>query len=233
MNPAPDFTGFSQKSLSFFKELAGNNNKMWFDQHRADYEHQVLDPARDFIGALGDRLKTIVPGIQADPRVNKTLFRINRDTRFRHDKTPYKTHLALWFWEGPRPRMECSGFYFHLEPSKLLLGVGLYCFPRDLVDAYRQSVVHPREGKTLSRVVSSFREKGIYTVGGQHFKKTPSGYDAGHPNAEFLLYKGLHAGVEWPVPAEVFSPNLVDFCFDHFKQMLPLHRWLLALTQRT
>jgi uncharacterized protein (TIGR02453 family) len=138
MNPPPAFTGFPQKGLVFFKELAENNDKLWFDAHRGDYEHHVLGPARYFIVALGDRLKSIAPKIQADPRVNKTLFRINRDTRFRHDKTPYKTHLALWFWEGTRPRMECSGFYFHL----------------------------------------------------------------------------------------------VDFCFGHYKNMLPLHRWLLALTQR-
>ena len=130
MNPPPAFTGFPQKGLTFSKELAENNDKMWFDAHRGDYEHHVLGPARDFIVALGDRLKTIAPGIQADPRVNKTLFRINRDTRFRHDKTPYKTHLALWFWEGSRPRMECSGFYFYLEPAKLFSRGGPVLFPQ-------------------------------------------------------------------------------------------------------
>ena len=232
MNPPPAFTGFPQKSLTFFKELAENNTKMWFDEHRGDYEHYVLGPARDFIVALGDRLKTIAPAIQADPRVNKTLFRINRDTRFRHDKTPYKTHLALWFWEGARPRMECSGFYFHLEPAKLLLGVGLYCFPKDLVDTYRQSVVHPREGKALAQALSKVKGTGTYQIGGKHFKKIPSGYDPKHPKAEFLLYHGLHAAVDCPISPEVFSAGLVDFCFGHFKNMLPLHRWLLALTQR-
>jgi uncharacterized protein (TIGR02453 family) len=232
MNPPPAFTGFPQKGLTFLKGLAENNSKMWFDEHRSDYEHFVLGPARDFILALGDRLMTIAPGIQADPRVNKTLFRINRDTRFSHDKTPYKTHLALWFWEGPRPRMECSGFYFHLEPAKLLLGVGLYCFPRDMVDAYRQSVVHPREGKALAQALSKVKGTGTYQIGGKHFKKIPSGYDPEHPQAEFLLYNGLHAAVDFGISPEVFSTGLVDFCFGHYKNMLPLHRWLLALTQR-
>jgi len=232
MNPPPSFTGFPQKGLTFFKELAENNNKLWFDEHRDDYEHYVLGPARDFIVALGDRLKTIAPGIQADPRVNKTLFRINRDIRFSHDKTPYKTHLALWFWEGTRPRMECSGFYFHLEASKLLLGTGLYCFPKNMVEPFRQSVVHPREGKALTLALSKVKGKGDYPIGGQHFKKIPFGYDPKHHLAEFLLYNGLHAAVDCPIPPEVFSAGLVDFCFGHFRNMLPLHRWLLDVTQR-
>jgi uncharacterized protein (TIGR02453 family) len=232
MNPPPAFTGFPRNSLTFFKDLSENNNKRWFDEHRTDYEHAVLGPARDFIMALGDRLRTIAPGIQADPRVNQTLFRINRDTRFGHDKAPYKTHLALWFWEGLRPRMECSGFYFHLEPSRLLLGVGLYCFPKDLLEAYRQSVVHPREGKALAQALSKIKGTGSYQIGGKHFKKIPSGYDAKHPEAEFLLYNGLHAAVDFEIFPEVFSAGLVGFCFTHFQNMLPLHRWLLALTQR-
>ena len=232
MNHPPAFTGFPQKGLTFFKELAENNNKLWFDEHRGDYEHYVLGPARNFIFALGYRLKTIAPRIQADPRVNKTLFRINRDIRFSHDKTPYKTHLALWFWEGTRPRMECSGFYFHLEASKLLLGTGLYCFPKNMVEPFRQSVVHPREGKALTLALSKVKGKGDYQIGGQHLKKIPFGYDPKHPLAEFLLYNGLHAAVDCPIPPEVFSAGLVDFCFGHFRNMLPLHRWLLALTQR-
>ncbi len=232
MNSPIPFNGFPKQSLSFFKDLAKNNTKMWFDQHKETYEQQVLGPARDFILAMGGRLKKIAPGVQADPRVNKSLFRLNRDIRFSHDKTPYKTHLGLWFWEGSRPRMECSGFYFHLEPAKLMLGVGLYCFPKDMLEAYRQSVVHPLYGPALSKVINGIKKTEGYYYGGQHFKKTPHGYDPNHPNAEFLLYNGLYAGIERPVPSELFSAGLGDLCFEHYKKMLPLHRWLLALTER-
>ncbi len=58
MNPPPAFTGFPQKGLTFFKELAENNDKIWFDDHRVDYENYVLGPAREFIVALGKRLKS-------------------------------------------------------------------------------------------------------------------------------------------------------------------------------
>lgn len=226
------FAGFSEQSLTFFRNLAQNNNKVWFDQNKGNYEQQVLAPARDFIVALGDRLKKIAPGVQADPRVNKSLFRLNRDIRFSPDKTPYKTHLGIWFWEGNRARMECSGFYFHLEPQRFMLGAGLYEFPKGLLEAYRQSVIHPVYGPALAKAVAAIKRNKDYTIGGRHYKKIPQGYDPIHKNAEFLLYAGLYAGVELAVSEGLFSGGLVDLCFDHYKKMLPLHLWLLALTKR-
>jgi len=226
------FSGFSKQTLNFFRDLSQNNNKMWFEQNKERYEQQVLVPSRDFVLALGDRLKKIAPEIQADPRVNKSLFRLNRDIRFSPDKTPYKTHLGIWFWEGPLPRMECSGFYFHLESQRCMLGVGLYAFPKDLLETYRQSVVHPIYGPALTKAITAIKKHKDYYLGGQHYKKIPPGYDSAHKNAEFLLYNGLYAGVDKPVSEELLSEGLVDLCFEHYKHMLPLHNWLLALTKR-
>ena len=113
-----------------------------------------------------------------------------------------------------------------------MLGVGLYCFPKDLLEAYRQSVVHPIHGPALAKVIHGLKKQEGYYYGGLHFKKTPQGYDSSHRNAEFLLYNGLYAGIELPIPSDLFSAGLVGFCFDHYKKMLPLHRWLLALTER-
>src|SRR4030042_3225823 len=98
---------------------------------------------------MGTRLTGLAPDIIADPRVNRSLFRLNRDVRFSRDKTPYKTHVAFWFGEGSRPRMENSGFYFHIEPDSIMTGSGLYFFPKPLLDAYRQAVVHPVYGPQL------------------------------------------------------------------------------------
>ena len=227
-----NFKGFPKQTVTFFRKLGQNNNKMWFDQNKAIYEQQVLVPSRDFILALGTQLKKIAPGVQADPRVNKSLFRLNRDIRFSHDKTPYKTHLGIWFWEGPRPRMECSGFYFHLEPKRFMLGVGLYAFPKDMLETYRQSVIHPKYGPALAKAINAIKKTKDYYVGEPHYKKIPHGYDPAHKNAEFLLYDGLYGGVELPFTEELFSERLVDLCFEHYKKMLPLHRWLLDLTKR-
>jgi uncharacterized protein (TIGR02453 family) len=226
------FEGFPKATLTFYRDLAKNNSKLWFDEHKDDFEQHVMAPARDLVLALGEGLRKFAPGIQADPRVNKSLFRINRDVRFSRDKTPYKTHLALWFWEGSRPRMECSGFYFHLEPKRFMLGAGIYIFPKDLLEAWREAVIHPKYGPALVKALAKVSSQDSFAVGGRHYKKTPRGYDPQHKNADLLLYNALYVGTESVPPPEVHQDKLVDYCLERFKKTLPVHQWLREMIER-
>lgn len=226
------FRGFSKETIDFFYNLKQNNDKSWFDSHKKDYEAYVLKPAKAFVVTMGERLKSLSPDINAVPKFNKSLFRIYRDTRFSLDKSPYKTYMGIFFWEGKRPRMECSGFYFHLEPPKLILGVGIYMFPRDLLDRYRNSVVDPEYGEQLSDILNKTSRKKGYELGGKHYKRVPAGYDASHPNAELLLHNGLYLGQETDIPDELYSSSLIDYCWKRFHPLAPLHRWLVWMTAR-
>lgn len=222
------FEGFPKASVKFFTDLAQNNTKAWFEAHREDYENNVVLPAEQFVAAMGARLQKLSPEVNADPRVNRSLFRLNRDTRFSKDKTPYKTHMGIMFWEGSRPRMECSCYYMHLEPPKLMLGIGLYQFTPELLEVYRGACVHPQHGPALAKIAKQLEAKG-YALGGKFYKKVPRGFDADHPNAELLLHNGMHAGLETKIPAEFYSPKLLDHCFAHYKNMSPLHKWLVEV----
>jgi uncharacterized protein (TIGR02453 family) len=232
MSEQLEFRGFSKQTLKFFTDLKKNNTKKWFETHRKDYESYVMQPSKAFVMAMGNKLRTQVPNIVAVPKINKSLFRINRDTRFSPDKSPYKTNMGIFFWEGSRPRMECPGFYFHLEPTLVMLGVGLYMFPKYLFDTYRNSVVHPKHGKDLADIIAKIQRKKGYEIGGKHYKRVPAGFDPSHPNADLLLHNGLHVGVESQVPEEFYDKKLVDFCWKKFQPLLPLHSWLVALTRR-
>jgi uncharacterized protein (TIGR02453 family) len=227
---ANDFSGFPVECIDFFTALSLNNNKTWFDAHKGDYEAFVMEPARRFVTAMGNRLRELAPGIQADPRTNRSVFRIYRDTRFSKDKTPYKTHLAIFFWEGERPKMECPGFYFHFDKENLILGEGLHLFPKQLLEPYRERVVHPVHGTELREALHKIEQKGGLSIGGKGYKRVPRGYDPSHPNAELLLYNGLHVGETVPLPDELFSPSLMEYCTVRFRELLPIHRWLVSLT---
>jgi uncharacterized protein (TIGR02453 family) len=225
------FDGFPKKGVEFLRQLSEHNDREWFSQHKDEYNEYLLAPARDFVTALGERLRKISPGIIADPRTDRSIFRINRDTRFAKDKSPYKTHLGIFFWEGNLPKMECAGFYFHLEPPTLMLASGLYCFPKHLLEVYRNAVVSPKHGPALTKAIREVTKPNGYEIGEIHYKKTPRGYDANHANAEYLLYSGLYVMVNEPVPNELYSGKILDYCFDRFRLMAPLHKWLHTITQ--
>jgi len=232
MSTTDTFAGFSPETPAFFDGLAKNNTKLWFDEHRADFQTYVMTPAQLFVEAMGARLKALAPNVTADPRVNRSLFRLNRDVRFSRDKSPYKTHLAFWFWEGNRPRMENSGFYFHIEPDSIMTGTGLYFFPKPLLNAYRQAVVHPVYGPKLADAIAAVRSKPGYDVWGKHYKKVPAGFDPKHENSKLLLYDGMTAFLEEPIPQELFSVKIIDYVYERFEQMAPIHRWVADMIAR-
>lgn len=231
MTDIGEFLGFGPKAEDFFTQLALNNNKQWFEEHRQEYDKHVLGPARAFIVEMGSLLGEAVPGLHAEPKVNKSVFKIHRDTRFAKNKTPFKDHLGIWLWEGDGPRMHCSGFYLQFEPGRLIVGSGIYMFPREIVDEFRKSVIHPKQGPALAKAMDAVRARG-YIVGGQRLKRTPKGYDPDHGLADLLLYKGLFAMDDGPVPPEASSDSLLDYCLERWTAMLPLHQWLAAMTAR-
>ncbi len=226
------FEGFPAECVKYYRGLKRHNDKIWFDNHRAEYDEDVIDPARRFVGAMGARLKRLAPGIQADPRVNRSIFRIYRDVRFSSDKTPYKTHLGIWFWDGSGKRMDCSGFYFHLEPPRLGVYAGVYIFPKQMIAEYRNSVVDPKHGPALRRAVKKCLELPGCSIGGKHYKRVPRGFDPDHRNAEYLLHNGFGVGVEEAIPEELHTPEIIDWCYERYKAMAPVHRWLQGVIER-
>ena len=112
------FGGFPAGTIRFLHELRVNNRKDWFDAHRSDYEAFWVTPAKAFVVAAGELLAEFTPEIRAEPRVLGSIFRINRDTRFAPDASPYKDHIDFWFWEGER-RRAVSGFFARLTGQAL------------------------------------------------------------------------------------------------------------------
>ncbi|MCP4218287.1 MAG: DUF2461 domain-containing protein [bacterium] len=222
------FKGFSKETVTFFENLKENNSKEWFNANKEVFEAHVMEPSVGFVIAMGERLQTIAPDIMAIPRKDKSILRIYRDTRFSKSKQPYKTRMGIIFWEGEGKKVECPGFYFHLEPSKLMMAGGLVNLPKHMMEPYREAVADPDKGKALPGILEALKEKN-YKIGRSHYKRVPRGYDPDHPNKELLKYNGLYASMEEEIPDLLYSAELVDYCFQRFQEMLPLHQWLLTI----
>jgi uncharacterized protein (TIGR02453 family) len=217
------FDGFRPGTVSFLEGLRENNNKVWFQSHKADYERFVLEPMRAFAEDMAERLTTLAG--PAGGGISGTPFRIYRDVRFSKDKSPYKTHLGVPFGRADRRHTEGPGFYFHLEPPTVMLGGGMYGFTPAALSKYRDAVVDAREGEALRELVDGAIRDG-YELWGKGYKRVPRGYDPDHPNADLLLYRGLFAGLTVAVPEELFSSALLDWCEAHYRATHPLEAWL-------
>jgi uncharacterized protein (TIGR02453 family) len=224
------FSAFPQETISFYRDLEANNNRDWFMEHKQDYLDYVQTPAIAFIGTMGARLKAIAPNIIADLRTNGagSLMRIYRDIRFAKDKTPYKTNLGIIFWEGAGKKTENPGFYFHLAPYGLGLFCGVHMFTKERLAKYRKAVDNKSRGEELTQIMATIKEAG-YQIGGDQYKRVPTGFEADHPWAELLKYKGLHASISDLDPELITKPEFMDYTFEQWRKMAPLHHWLVKL----
>lgn len=225
-----DFDGFPRQTLTFLRELRRNNSTTWFETHRDDYERLWLGPARRFVAAVAPGLRSISGDVIADPRINGSIFRINRDTRFTSDKTPYKDHLDLWFWEGER-RTAVSGYFFRLTPEALSLGAGSHRFDRDRLAAYRAAVTDRRSFASLRRAVTKVERSG-WEVAGEHYQRAPRGFEVPGGAAERLIrHNALWVAEASPDTGLIESAGLVEHCVRRWASAAPLHRWLVANLQ--
>jgi len=224
------FTGFHPNAFTFLTGLAEHNDRVWFHEHEAEYKGLLLEPARELVVALGERLAAVAPGIHADPRVNGSIMRIARDTRFTNDKTPYKTHLDLWLWEGAGPSRECAGYFLRLDSDAVTLGVGVHHFTTAGLAAYRQAVDDGRRGPTLDRAVRSALTAGA-RFGPARWKRVPAPYAADHPRAELLRHDGLVAATTDPLPPQAQTEAVPEWCVERWKPLRALQAWVAAVAK--
>jgi uncharacterized protein (TIGR02453 family) len=227
------FNGFSEETVKFLIELRLNNNRDWFTANKRRYEEFVKNPSKQFAVAMAEALSELSRHPEKPAPFEYSIFRIYRDVRFSRDKSPYKTNIGALFWQGDKPKMENPSFYFHLEPPNLMLGNGVYEFARDALKVYRDSVVDPKTGQELRLAIQKVQENGPYSIGGQHYKRIPTGYNPETEGAELLLHNGLYTGFESEIPGEIYSDSIIDYCLNIYRDLTPVYYWLVELVERS
>jgi uncharacterized protein (TIGR02453 family) len=91
------FQGFSTGLFQFLSALVENNSKDWFDAHRSEYKAEVLDPIKGFVAELGPIMRMLREEFEIEPRVGRTISRINNDLRFHKNRPPYRPVIYVAF----------------------------------------------------------------------------------------------------------------------------------------
>lgn len=209
--------------LKYLTELSDNNNREWYHAHKADYKEanmQFEELLQSLILELGKFDASILHNIPKE-----LTFKLVRDTRFSHDKSPYnpafRAHISS---KGKLPVP--VGYYLMIKPgNQSFLGGGLFAdMFKEATSMVRDYLAaHPAEWETI--IHSADFEKH-FTVQGTALKNVPKGYDKEHPQAEFLKYKSWY--LEYPISdalladSEMFLPKAIEI----FKAMKPFNDYL-------
>jgi uncharacterized protein (TIGR02453 family) len=211
---------FSEETIGFLRDLGENNDRPWFEANRERYENEYVGAAKALCERLKPRLAELSPGLQVVPKVDGSILRIHRDTRFSSDKRPYKERFDLIFWKGAGKRQTSPALMLRYTPEKTYVASGLHSFDTKQVTRWRKAVIGPR-GEGVPAMLEAL-EKGGYELGGKEYKRVPRGFDGSHPRAELLKYKSLTASVE--LDSDQVDDDVV---MRHFEAMHPMVDWLV------
>lgn len=186
--------------LDFLRDLGANNNREWFAANKPRYkacEAVFNDFATDLLAAIGD-FDPAVRGLT----LRDITYRIYRDTRFSHDKTPYKTHFGAYICPGGK-KSGNAGYYFHIQPvadgldgapanggANHLLDAGIYMPTPEVLRSVRDEIFD--NCAAILKAIKPAEKAGFALDMTNTLKRTPTGFPTGTEWDNYLKLKDLH-----------------------------------------
>lgn len=160
------FNGFNPQAPAFLAELAMNNNKAWFEEHREQYKELIQRPMGLLVMALTPTLLELDHRIEMTPR--KCISRIHRDTRFSKDKSPYRSNCWITLRRPVQEWQDNPCFFFEITPSDYRYGMGFYAAEKETMDKLRALIDNDKEA---FRQAISFYDNGRFQLEGDDYKR--------------------------------------------------------------
>lgn len=213
---------FTPDFLKFFKELASNNNKDWFDLNRERYHKSVKEPFEKFINDFILLVQKVDKEIKIGPK--DAIFRINRDIRFSKDKTPYKINSSALITPGGRKDMATPGFYMELGPEKLAIYSGAYFLESLPLLNVRKAIA--KNDKAFATLINDKKFKSTFgELQGEESARIPKELKVAAEKQPLILRKQFYFGTELKA-STITNKDLMKIMVDHFKIAMPLNAFL-------
>ena len=209
--------------LKYLTDLSEHNNREWYHAHKAENKEanaQFEELIQTLILRIGEFDTSI---LHNQPK--ELTFKLVRDTRFSHDKSPYnpsfRAHIAS---KGKLPVP--VGYYLMIKPGgRSFLGGGLFA------DMFKDATAMIRDyitehGEEFEEIIHAPEFQKYFRVQGTSLKNVPAGYDKEHPQAEYLKFKSWY--LEYSVADEVIADaeQFVEEAAKLFRIMKPFNDYL-------
>ncbi len=213
----------TQLILNYLTELNKFNEREWYHAHKAEYKEanaEFESLIQELIFRIGEFDSSV---LQNQPK--DLTFKLVRDTRFSHDKSPYnpafRAHISS---KGKLPVP--VGYYLMVKPGEQsFLGGGLFA------DMFKDATAMVRDyiaanGREWEEILDASDFRKHFTLRGTALKRVPAGYDKEHPQAEFLKYKSWY--LEYPITDAEFGDGeaFLNHAVTIFRMMKPFNDYL-------
>ncbi len=214
---------FKPDYLEFFKELAGNNHKEWFDIHRKRYEQSVKIPMQVFVKDLILTLNRFDKEIQIEPK--DAIFRINRDIRFSKDKSPYKLHSSAVISKYGKKDKSYPGLYIELGPEYFGIYGGLYMpDSKEIQDIRTYIADHQKEFSALINEADFIDKYG--EIKGEKNQRIPKEFTKIAEEIPLIMNKQWYYFAHLD-PETILGEDLIDIVLDYYSSAKGMRAFLI------
>lgn len=216
------FKGFSKKTSEFFWELAFNNERPWFTEHKQEFEDYVNTP---FKALARDTLSCMEQDYPQEEWLCHVA-RIYRDARRLHGNGPYKDHLWFSVKRGDMQDVLLEGpmFWFEVGAADYSFGLGFYSASAKEMELFRQKVdANPAKFKAI---VDEIENCGEFSLMGEDYKRPKA--DRGELNPWYnKKYFGYEVHSEFD--KGLYDPRLPQRLARAYGRLMPLYEFFIEI----
>jgi len=208
--------------FDFLTELEQNNNRDWFQQNKNCYD-AALENVQDFVTQLIAGISVFDASVSS-LSAKDCIFRIYKDVRFSHDKTPYKTHFGTYIAPGGRKGGN-AGYYIHIQDNSSFLVGGLWVIDPSILKKVREEIYYAPE--ELVGILENNTFKSTFGALSEEYnlKKAPKNYPIDFQHIHLLKYR--HYCVEKAVSnVEVTAKDFFEKCLQILEVSAPLVKYM-------
>lgn len=220
---------FSSKTLDFLFENRLQNSREWFWAHRETYQAVVLEPMKELVRGLTPVMLEIDDRLTTEPRVDKTICRIWRDTRYSRDKSLYRDTMWLVFKRGKMHGTEVPGLYFEITDGGFYYGCGFYQASTSYMSAMRKLIL--QDDPVFRRARQAFLSQKLFQMEGELYKR-PRFLQEPEEKRQWLERRGIGFTAESKDFDLLFSSGLAQKLEEDYRMLEPIYRFLLYASER-
>lgn len=184
----------NQTHLNFLQQLKQNNNRPWFNEHKAAFDKHYNEVKAFFMNIYNlvhetDMLEPI------------HIHRIYRNLQFSKDKTPYKTHFSLHI--GRIKPLLRGGYFLNIEPGNSFAAGGFW--KPEAADLLRFRKEVNFDATPLRSILSDQTVVRYFgTLVGEELRTVPAGFNKDSDAIDLLRKK------QWLLIRRFADPEVVQ-----------------------
>jgi uncharacterized protein (TIGR02453 family) len=208
-----EFHGFPPEFFTFYAGLEQDNSKDYWEAHKDIWEDAVQRPTQQLISELEGRWGPL------------RAFRPQQDVRFSKEKLPYKTWVGI---TTSSKAVGGVGYFARIESTGMRIAAGAMVMAPDQIERFRAAVLHDSYGAEFERIAKRLKSKSLPVCSGRapELKRIPSAYDAEHPRAEYLRWKGAVVIREYDLASWMHTRHALNRVADVWSAAQPLTDWI-------